>query len=184
MRDPSIFIDILDARSFASIWYWLGFGLIWTSVTRSAFGIPPGIIQRARRGDETAARQLLAWLRLVMPAWRMDGGEGAFLAAGIGFLLTSVWVLAFRYGLQLPQALVPLLGPLAVLLILRIRLARRLDRMAAAPDAGPERIEDVAPNAAKLLIRHRWLGLLLFFLSMLLAMLMAAAWALRHPMGY
>src|SRR5699024_9933146 len=101
--------------------------------------------------------------------------------AGIGFLLTSVWLLAFRYGLQLPQALVPLLGPLAVLLVLRIRLARRLGRMAAAPDAGSARVKDIAPHAAKLLIRHRWLGLLLFFLSMLLAMLLAASWAIRHP---
>ena len=184
MRDPSIFIDILDARSFASIWYWLGFGLIWTSVTRGAFGIPPAIIRQARRGDGTAARQLLAWLRLVMPAWRIGGGEGALLAAGIGFLLTSVWVLAFHHGLQLPQALVPLVGPLTVLLVLRIRLAWRLDRLTAALDAGSGRIEDVASNAAKLLIRHRWLGLLLFFLAMLLAMLLAAAWAIRHPMGY
>lgn len=184
MLDPLNLTGILDARSFTSIWYWMGLALIWSLVTRNALGIPATVVQRARHKEGAPRQELLAWLRLTLPRWRMSGAEGMFLSAAIGFALASFWVLGFRYGMQLAQALVVLLGPLVVLLMLRIRLAARLNRLLSRLDAGELSADAMATNAAKLLFRHGWVGFFLSIVGMLLAVMVAAAWLIRHPMGY
>lgn len=184
LLDPLILIGILDARSFTSIWYWMGLALIWSSVTRNALGIPATVVQRARHNEGGPRQELLDWLRLILPRWRMGGTEGVLLSAGIGFALASLWVLGFRYGLQLAQALMVLLGPLVVLLVLRIRLATRLNRLLNRLDAGGLSPDAMAVNAAKLLFRHGWAAFFLSIVAMLLAVMVAAAWLIHHPLGY
>ena len=177
MSGLSVLFDLLGGRSFTSLWYWLGLAAIWSMVTRNALGIPGDVVLRARRGEDW--RALHDWLRLVLPHWRIGPGAGAVLVALCCFVLTALAVLGFRHQMEAAQALFLLLAPLAVLLVLRMRLARGLARlMADAP--GPEAVR----IAATRIVRHGWVGMVLSLLAIAAASMAGAVWIARHPFGY
>lgn len=178
MSYPNALLALLDSRSFSSLWYWLGFAVIWMRATRTAFGTPADWVLAARRGDGDAVARLRDWLRLVLPRWRVTPGQGMVLSALSGFGLAVLWGLGFGMGRQAAQALFLLLAPLGLLLVLRLRLAQRLDRMLAA-DAGAEAVQ----AAARALARHGWLGFALSLLAMLAAAMVAGLWLAHHPLG-
>lgn len=188
----AIFLEILDSRSFASLWYWLGLALIWTLMTRNALGVPSDVVMRSRREAKTADQsednpelaRLLTWLTVSLPRWHINARDGAVLAAIACFVLTVLGVLGFRHGYEAAQALTLLLAPLALVLLLRIRLARRLDRLMQRMHTGEVSPHRAATEAAHALTRHGWLVFALSLVAIALAASIAALWIGRHPFGY
>ena len=42
-------IQVIDLRSFSSVWYWIGLAVVWSSVSHWVLGVPYDLIMRARR---------------------------------------------------------------------------------------------------------------------------------------
>lgn len=182
------FLQLLDTRSFPSLWYWLLLAAAWTFSLRGALGVPPEVAARAARLDPDApdapeAMALLDWLSLVLPRWRLGRGEAALLTGLVAFGLSALAGLGFGQGLELAQATFLLLAPLALLAALRLRLAARLAAELAAAQRGRVPVNAAALAAARRLGRHRAAALGLAMLAVTAAAAWGTLWTLAHPWG-
>lgn len=180
------FLQLLDTRSFSSLWYWLLLAAAWSFSLRGALGVPADIAARANRieadaADAPEALALLDWLSLVLPRWRLGRHEGAVLTGLAAFGLSALFGLGFGQGLELAQAAFLLLAPLALLTAMRLRLAARLAAELAAAERG--RVNAAALAAARRLARHRWAALALAMVAVTVAAVWGTIWALTHPWG-
>ncbi|SFR17881.1 hypothetical protein [Poseidonocella sedimentorum] len=120
-------LDLIDMRSFSSLWFWIVLAWVWTRATFRVLGVPIDILAEAERGDphavddvdglgEMAARRLVA-RHAAMSLWEL---------AALAFVFTVLVLLAWLYRIELAQALVCLAVPLAVVHWLTLRSARRV----------------------------------------------------------
>lgn len=181
-------LTLLDSRSFGSVWFWLLLILGWTVAGRRIAGVPLDVVTAARRaaragGDDPAAVELLDWLSLTLPRWRLAGSEGAVMLGLAAFVLTTLAVLGFAYDLEMARALVLVLAPFLLVYGLELRLARRLDAVLAKARQGAP-VEEAAAIAAGLMRRHRLVFMLVLFLGGSIVAIQSVLWALRHPFGF
>lgn len=184
-------LDVLDTRSFSSIWYWLMLTLLWTWVGRGALGIPSDVVAAVRRharqagaaegAQAGASLLLLDWLSLVLPRWRITPRDGALLLGVVAFGLTLLAGFGFLYGRQTGQALFLLLAPLALLLGLRLRLAAHLDAVLSQAETREIAPDAAAIQAARLIGRHMRATLALSVVAVGGATLWGARWLATHP---
>lgn len=170
-------LALFDSRSFSSPWYWLAFAGLWAAVMHNALGVPSDLVVRAAR-DEDAGPQLLDWLRLVLPRWRIGAGTAAVLTGAGCFLATVLAVLGFGHGFEAARALFLLAVPPMAVVALRLRLARGLAGLLA--DRPPP---EAARIAAQRLLRHGWAVYGMALAAAILASIVAADWLARHPFG-
>lgn len=183
-------IDLLDSRSFGTIWYWLVVIGTWSLSGRSVIGVPVEIVGRARaalaegQGEAPVVLHLLDWLSLVLPRWRLGGREGAAFLGATGFVLTSLAILGFGYDLELALAAFLLLFPFAVLFCLRVMLVRRLMPLLQAAEQGARPVADIAPEAVRQMVIHRRLVTILSMVAVAATALLGALWTVVHPYGF
>lgn len=200
-------LDVLDTRSFSSMWYWLILATLWTWVGRGALGIPSEVVAAVRRQTQTrddaradadeesaalrpqahaaapASLLMLDWLSLVVPRWRVPPRDGLILLAAASFALTLLAGLGFLYRLEVAQALVLLLAPLVVLAMMRVSLAARLGGDLAAAESGALDPDDAAAAAARRITRHMRHTMALSIIAVAGAALWGTLWlALHHPL--
>lgn len=188
MPRPEGILALLDSRSFGSIWFWVILTLAWTMAGRRILGVPSDVISGAVGAepgprDDPAALALLDWLSLTLPRWRIDRREGAILLGLGSFLLTTLAILGFGYGLEMAQALVLLVLPFALLFGLELRLARRLRAVLARAEVG-QPVNEAGAEAARLMRRHRMVILAMSVLVVALTAFYGALWMILHPYGY
>lgn len=182
-------ISFLDSRSFGSIWFWLVLVGMWSATGRNVLGIPAEVLTRARYAQKAGDAEgpgvvaLLDWLSLALPRWRLGPREGAVFLGVAAFLLTSLAMFGFRYGLEMAQALTLLLVPFLILFWMRVRLARRLIPLIAEAEAGQRPISAIAADAVRHMQRHRRLVTVLSVVAVALTALWGTLWALMHPNG-
>lgn len=182
-------ISILDARSFASPWFWLVLISVWTLSGRGVLGVPNEVLTRAGqalRHDDAAvprdAELLLDWLSLQLPRWKLGPRPGAILTAAVAFGLTLLGVLGFRYGLEMAQALTLIAAPFALLLLLKLRLASQLDWVMEALHLGqPPRA--AAIEAMRRINQYRVMHTIISLLAVMVTALWASLWIALHPNG-
>ena len=117
--------QVIELRSFSSIWYWMAVAVVWSSVSHFVLGVPYDLIQRARRDEtgqgmcdlEDIARVNVN--RLV----HINQTAGAFLVGFICFLLTGLGLIAFYYWSELAQAIFLLALPLSFVLGISVHTA-------------------------------------------------------------
>lgn len=182
-------ISFLGSRSFGSVWFWLVLIGMWSATGRNVLGVPTEILGRARRAqaagdlDSRAVVTLLDWLSLVLPRWQTGPREGAVFLAVTSFLLTSLAVMGFGYGLEMAQALTLLLVPFAMLFWLRVLLARRLVPLLAAGQEGDRPVAGVAADCIRLMSTHRLLVTGLSIVAVAATAMWGMLWTLIHPNG-
>lgn len=118
---------LIDARSFPSLWYWVTLAVMWFLVGRRVVGVPVDVIGRAHpdRFDSMAELDEVARLgagRLV----RRHAEIGVVVVAGVFFLLTSLAITGFGYGIELGQAVFLLALPLSLVRGLELVTARKI----------------------------------------------------------
>ena len=184
MSQISDFLDLLDTRSFSNLWFWLFVIAIWGDIGRRVVGVPWDVVRRARtEPDGHGGLLLLDWLTLTLPRWQMGRTEGLVLLGLAGFGLTSLVLLGFVYGLEMAQAISLIGVSLALLFVLRLRLARRLlPLLAAAHDGRLPPDQAVAP-ALRLIIIHRRIATVLSVLAGIILAMWGRFWMLTHPNG-
>ncbi|WP_313352131.1 hypothetical protein [Paracoccus sp. (in: a-proteobacteria)] len=188
MPRPEGILALLDSRSFGSIWFWVILTFAWTMAGRRILGVPSDVITRAigidpGPEDDPAALRLLDWLSLTLPRWRIDQREGAILLGLGSFLLTTLAILGFGYGLEMAQALVLLILPFALLFALELRLAGRLRAVLARAEVGLP-ANEAGVQAARQMRRHRVVITALSILAVALTAFYGAIWMIVHPFGY
>jgi hypothetical protein len=116
-------IQIVAEAGFQSIWYWVLHVVVWTTACYRTLDVPHDMLLRARRSPEIAERvDLLARLS----AERIGGlhdAAGVPLAALGGFLLATTAALGLVNRLEVAQAALALLLPLALIVYSKLRLA-------------------------------------------------------------
>ncbi|WP_374303926.1 hypothetical protein [Paracoccus sp. (in: a-proteobacteria)] len=183
-------IGLLDSRSFGTVWYWLVVLGTWSLTGRSVIGVPAEIVSRARtaiqanEGESPLVLHLLDWLSLVLPRWHLGRREGAGVLAVTGFVLTSLAIMGFGYGLELALAAFLLLLPLAILFWLRIALARRLAPLLEAAERGATPVPDAAAEAVRRMVVHRRLVTVLSMVAVAVTAMLGALWSVVHPYGF
>ncbi len=127
-------IEVIDLRSFSSVWYWIAVATLWSSATHWILGIPWDMVHRART-DPGAVADLQDLARVsvnrVLRVARVTG----LVATGLGAaLLTLLALTGFLYGSEFAQSLFLVAAPLTATTLLAVRTARAI---AAGSATGP-----------------------------------------------
>ena len=119
--------EVIDLRSFSNLWYWIVLAIMWSTLSHWVLGVPYHMVQRARGGDEAAEADLRA-LTEINTRRILDFVEisGAAMVGSSAFVLTSLMVLGWGYGVEFAQALVLLVLPLILVAAMTMRTARVL----------------------------------------------------------
>lgn len=143
-----LIFDLIDMRSFSNLWYWIALAVTWSTASHWVLGVPFDMVQQARRRGGQAAEDMMTLTGVNVRRLVMIGREaGAMVALGAAFVLSSLVVLGFGYGIEFAQAVALLALPLAVVAGLSLRMAARIAPVLAR-DPSPEEV-------ARLLMRHR-----------------------------
>lgn len=117
--------DVIDMRSFSSIWYWIALAVVWSSASHWVLGVPFDMIARARRlgGQAEADLQELVRVsvaRIVYITQASAGWSFGFMA----FFFTVLLMLALWYRVEMAQAVALLAVPLTFVGVMSVFAAR------------------------------------------------------------
>ncbi|MGB3146212.1 MAG: component of SufBCD complex [Paracoccaceae bacterium] len=120
-------LELIDMRSFSSLWYWIAVAVTWSSASHWVLGVPYDMVLRARRLGELEIRDLQDITRANINRIIYVTEEAGMMLIGIGsFFLTVLAILGFFYGVELCQAVFLLALPLTFVGLLSVRAARRI----------------------------------------------------------
>ncbi len=129
-------VEVIDARSFSNLWYWLAVAASWSVASHRVLGVPWDMVARARRLGGAAEDDLHAVLRVhVLRLLAMHEAAGLWLLGLACAVLTALALLGFLYAVEFAQAAFLLAFPLSVVAVLSVRMARDLAMGRAQGDA-------------------------------------------------
>lgn len=119
--------QVIDIRSFSSLWYWMAVAVVWSSVSHYVLGVPYDMIQRARRHGGQAEQDLHDMVRVcVNRLLHISHTAGMIIMALLCFILSSLAVMAFGYGAELAQAVFLLAFPMSLVGAVSLASARQI----------------------------------------------------------
>lgn len=119
-------LEVIDTRSFTSIWYWIIVAVTWSSTSHYTLGVPFDMVTRARRHETGPAQQDLENLvtitcnRLI----HIVDVSGTWLVGLVFFVLTFLGLLGFYYNIEMGQAVFLIAAPLVIVALNSVRNAR------------------------------------------------------------
>ena len=154
--------QVIDLRSFSNLWYWIVLAIMWSTLSHWVLGIPYDLVQRARTGDEECVDDVNLLVRVnCRRILKLADLSGTAMVAGSAFVITSLVVLGWVYGVEFCQAIVLLVLPLILVTALSVRTARLMT-------------ENGFEDVALMLRRHRLMvqgmGVVFIFLTALWGM--------------
>ncbi len=118
--------QVIDLRTFSSIWFWLAVAVTWSTVSHWILGVPFDMIYRAKRYGGEAADDLEALLAInVRRLEQITDIAGLWIMGFAAFVLSSVAAMGFYYGLELAQGAFCMMLPLTLVGIMNLRASRR-----------------------------------------------------------
>jgi hypothetical protein len=121
-------IEVIDMRSFTSIWYWIIVAVVWSSTAHWTLGVPYDAVTRARRSQGGQAQDDLETLvrincnRII----HIMDISGLWVVGFAFFLLSALTILGFWYRIEMAQAIFLLVAPLTLVFLLTVRAARKI----------------------------------------------------------
>lgn len=157
--------ELIDMRSFSNLWYWIGLAVMWSTVSHWVLGVPFDMVQRAKRQGGEAAADLEAMVRICLNRMQYIERVAGLWVLGFGSaLLTMLFALGFFYGVEIAQAIFLLGFPLAIVSLMSLGAARRIQRDQAAGE-----------TLYRIITRHRfWIqvvGMISIFITALWGMM-------------
>jgi hypothetical protein len=129
-------LDLIEFRSFSSIWYWIVLVAVWSAATHWVLGVPQDVIARARRQGGQAEAEFRVMLRIgIRRRMWVQAPFGPWLLGAACFGMTVLVLLGFAYKVEFAQGSVLILAPMALVFALGQRLARQI---AALHEDSPE----------------------------------------------
>ncbi len=128
--------DVIDMRSFSSLWFWIALAVVWSMASHWVLGVPYDMVVRASRHGGAAEADLEALVRINVDRMLFVATSlGAWLIGLVCFVLTTLALLGFWYAIEFAQALFCLLLPLTVVWAMSLRAAVRIRAEALSGDA-------------------------------------------------
>jgi len=128
-------LQVIDLRSFSSLWYWLFIAIAWSTVSHWVLGVPYDMVQRAMRQGGQAEIDLADLVRVnVSRQLNTAAVAGMWLIGFLFFGLTALASLAFWYKVEFAQALFLLLFPMSFVGALGISTSRLIEATNPAGD--------------------------------------------------
>ena len=123
----AFYSEVIGSRSFASVWYWIVFALIWTRTTHWTLGVP---YEDARMAQRLGGQHQIDFETMIDINTRktvaMFAEYNVIMTALATFLLATIFMLGFYFNIQFMQAGFLLLFPLSVIGVMSVRFAFRL----------------------------------------------------------
>ena len=124
----SIF-ELIDMRSFSNLWFWIALAVMWSTASHWVLGVPFDMLQRAKRGGGQAEIDLQDMVRInTNRMLYIARVSGLWLLGLTCFLLSTLALTGFMYGLEIAQALFLLGFPMSVVGIMSLSTARLLEQ--------------------------------------------------------
>jgi hypothetical protein len=119
--------ELIDMRSFSNLWFWISLAVLWSTASHYVLGVPYDLVTRARRSGGEAEADLRDLVRVNVNRLLYIGGmAGHWLTAFACFVLTTLAVIGFAYGIEFCQAVFLLGFPMSIVFALSLRTARRI----------------------------------------------------------
>jgi hypothetical protein len=121
------YVEVIGSRSFASIWYWIVFAVVWTRATHWTLGVPYEDARNSQRfgGQHQIDFEVKIEINIRKTLELFENHSAVFTAAA-AFCLATVFTLGFYHNLQFMQASFLLIFPLSIVSALSIHLAQVL----------------------------------------------------------
>ncbi|MDK3016284.1 component of SufBCD complex [Pseudodonghicola flavimaris] len=121
--------EMIDMRSFSNLWFWIALAVAWSSASHWVLGVPYDLVLRARRVGGPAAQDLDDLARIHVNRLLYIARVSGPWLVGIGFfLLTSLAMTGFVYGVEFSQALFLLGCPMSLVGVLSVHTAHLIHR--------------------------------------------------------
>ncbi|MBW7921389.1 MAG: component of SufBCD complex [Rubellimicrobium sp.] len=170
MNLSATFLEVIDLRSFSSVWYWIVVTIAWSQMSYRPLGVPFDRIQRARRkgGEDMADVETLAAIQVRRTAKIVQEG-GPWVAGGMAFVHTVMLTLGIWYGIELALAIELIMVPATLVGVMGMFTANRIFQE-----------EATGPRLLRLLLRQRFWTQVIGMLSICVT----AAVAMLHLFAY
>ena len=128
--------QVIDLRTFSNVWYWLAVAVSWSMASHWILGVPFDLIYRARRqgGEAMAELEMLVAIN-VRRLTSISDIAGLWITGFAGFLLSTLAMVGFWYGMELAQGMFCIGLPLSVVGMLNLRASRRFSQKLPRGDA-------------------------------------------------
>lgn len=124
----TLIFDLIDLRSFSNLWYWIALAVTWSTASHWVLGVPYDMVLRARRVGGQAETDLEDMVRInVNRILYITREAGVILIAFFAFLLTSLALLGFLYGVEFCQAVLLIAFPLSIVALISADTARQIE---------------------------------------------------------
>ncbi len=167
-------IEIIDMRSFTSVWYWIFLAVAWSSTAHWTLGVPFDAVTRARRSSGRASGQAaqdeletLVHVNCNRIVHIMDI-SGLWIVVFGFFVLTILATLGFFYRIEFAQAVFLIAAPWTLVAMLSVRNARKLQAVAPVGEA-------LRRHIARLRFYNQLIGLTAIFIT--------AFWGMWHNLS-
>ncbi|MEM8553938.1 MAG: hypothetical protein AAGF71_03825 [Pseudomonadota bacterium] len=133
---PPTLLSTLSTEAFSSLWYWVLLAIVWSRATNAPMGFPLDFYDSARQSEESDDSETFALIRLsVARQIGIWAQAGPMLVGGWMFVLSGLLVISVTFRIELAQALLCLLVPLALMQALVLRTAHQMWTM--SPEVEP-----------------------------------------------
>ncbi len=114
-------------RSFSNLWYWIALAVTWSSASHWVMGVPFDMVHRARRVGGQAEADLEDIARVNVNRLLYIARVSGLWILGLGcFVLSTLAMLGFWYGIEFAQAVFLLGFPMSIVGLLQLSTARRI----------------------------------------------------------
>ena len=122
---PQTVFELIDLRSFSNLWFWIALAVVWSSVSHWVLGVPWDMVLRSHRMGGQIEADFEDLVRInVNRLLYIAEVSGLMLLSFTCFVLTTLGVTGFWYGVEFAQALFLLGAPLSVVGALSLNTAR------------------------------------------------------------
>ena len=119
--------ELIDMRSFSNLWFWIALAVMWSTASHWVLGVPFDMVLRARRSEGQSEIDLEDLVRINTNRLLFIGRiSGLWLLALACFLLTTLAVVGFNYGIEFAQAVFLLMFPMSLVGLMSLSTAAKI----------------------------------------------------------
>ena len=124
----NLLTQLIDMRSFSTLWYWVMLAVYWSLSSHWVLGVPHDMIHRARRVGGDAVTDLECLVRINTQRMLFYAREAYLPLIGVtAFIFTVLVLLGFLYNIEFAQALLFIFVPAIIQGLLGIRASRLIE---------------------------------------------------------